>query len=96
MAQPFTLPILVCLRRLVLGDLSQRQLSQCRQVSFAKEVVERLFDLLYAVDFSLAQPCAQCFDRNVDVHHFVRPTEKVVWHGLAHTHASGARDHVVQ
>jgi len=81
---------------LVLGHLPQRELTQRRQVSFAKEVVERLLDFFDAVDLSLAQPGAKCVDGNVDVHDFIGATKEKVRHSLAHAHARCAGDDVVQ
>jgi len=53
--QPLPFAIIVCFRGLILSCQSQRQFTQCGKISFSKEIVECLFDLLDFIDFSLAQ-----------------------------------------
>src|SRR5207248_1929182 len=72
------------------------QLSERGEIPFAKEVVERLFDLLNAVNLALPQASAQCVDRDVDVDNFVRAAQEAIRNRLLDAHARDARHDIVQ
>ncbi len=63
--QPFSRAVALRFLRLILGHLPEREFPQRREIAFAKEIVERLLDLLDAVDFALPQTvCAACLPRH--------------------------------
>ena len=94
--EPFALAILVRLLGLVHRQLAQRQLAKRGQIALAKEVGERLLDLLDAVDLALQETRAQRLDRDIDVDDLVGAVQEPVGNGLAHVNAAASGDHVVQ
>ena len=72
------------------------QLAQRREVLLAEEVLQRPRDLLRRVDLARLEPLEEVLDREIEVHDLVRLQEERVGDGLAHAHAGGALDEVVQ
>ena len=93
-------PLAGAIARGLLPDLvrhrAQRQLAERREVALAKEVRERLLDLLRAVDLAGPQPAAQLLDGHVDVDDLVGAIEERVRHRLADAHAGRLGDRVVE
>ena len=80
----------------LLGGRAQGELAQHVQISFAKEVGQRLLNFFRRVNLSLSQPRSQLVNGYVDVHDFIGALEKAVRNGLADLHVGRAGHGVVQ
>src|SRR5262245_685416 len=76
--------------------LSQCKFTESGEISFAKEVVERLRNFDDVVNLALAKSTPQRVYRDIDVHDFVSASKKMVRNGFAHTYAGGSRHYIIQ
>ena len=94
--EPFARPVAGRLLPHFVGHGAQGELAQRGQIALAEEIRERLLDLFRLVDLALTQPAAQFLHRDIDVDDLVGAVEEGIGHGLAHAHAGGAGDGVVE